>query len=195
MSALILSTENIILLSKLELSVRREYGCRFNLSEHASLFALLKLATESSNLAIKLAYIQFYESLPIEEKNKLIFRGIASEEKKPDTEQSGQIYRGIKTNPIPQPTKIDETPDATTASEELISTEPLNNPNTRLLPEGVAKITYRGNVVYKKDGHIIANTLDQLLEKTENDTENDTEGKTKRVKRVAESDSNNKARK
>jgi len=195
MSALILTTENIIFLSKLELSVRREYGCRFNLSEHTSLFALLKLATESSNLAIKLAYIQFYESLPIDEKNKLIFRGIASEEKKPNTEQSGQVYRGIKTNPIPQPEKIDETPDMATASEKPISTDPLNNPNTRQLPEGVAKITYRGNVVYKKDGFIIANTLDQLLDKNENDTASDTEGKTKRVKRVTETSSNNKIQK
>jgi len=77
MSSLSLSTDNIISLTKLESAVRREYGQRHTLAEESSLLQLLKLAAESTNQTIQLAFFQFLEGLNQQEKDKLIYRGVA----------------------------------------------------------------------------------------------------------------------
>lgn len=97
---LTLSTSNIILLTKLEAAVRREYGQRFVLSNDSSLWNLLKLAAESTNQAIQLAFFQFLECLDPAEKEKLIYRGIVCRSIEKDSEPSRSfapskvIYRG-----------------------------------------------------------------------------------------------------
>lgn len=125
MTALTLSTKNIISLTKLEVSLRREYGLKFNLSQEESLFNLLKIAAESSNPVIEQAYHQFYQGLPEEEKHKLTYHGITL---KPHQQQ-------------------DETSGTLKSKDQL--------------PEGVVKMVYRGNVVYKKNGQIIQNPFEE----------------------------------
>lgn len=76
MNSLTLSTDNIISLTKLAAAVRKEYGQRFVLSEENSLWNLLKLAAESGNQVIKLAFSQFYEGLDSEQQQNLVYRGV-----------------------------------------------------------------------------------------------------------------------
>ena len=156
MSALVLDNKNIILLGKLEMEVRRESGCRFNLSDELSLTALLRSAAESSNVSIKLAFIKFYESLTSEEKNKLVALGITKIEK-----QDQRTYRGVKIGSNRRARK--ETPSADDIPEEIASAHALDLTRSKELPKGVVRIVYRGSVVYKKDGVIIKNPLEELF--------------------------------
>ena len=93
MIAIAFSTENIISLTRLEMTVRKEYGQRFNLSDTNSLLGLLKLAAESSIMAVKIAFYQFIEGLKEEDKQQLIYRGVAV-----DKEALSQQTAPAKTN-------------------------------------------------------------------------------------------------
>ncbi|MEY8204866.1 MAG: hypothetical protein RPR40_07290 [Bermanella sp.] len=77
MATITLSTVNIISLTKLENSVRNEYGQRYNLSDPVSQFNLIKLAGESSNKLIKAAFLRFFDGLSNADRDQLIYRGVA----------------------------------------------------------------------------------------------------------------------
>ncbi len=132
MATITLSTGSIISLAKLENAVRAEYGKRFNLSDDKSQFNLIKLAGESSNRLIIDAFLRFFDGLPKEDKDTLIYRGVAYN---PDCKKQGAL--------------VDE---STLNTGEVDCQHETGN-----LPPGVKKITYRGNVTYKKDGVTISN--------------------------------------
>ena len=164
MPGLNLKTANIISLTKLELAVRREYACRFNLADDASLFTLLKLASESSNSKIKMAYFQFFEGLPKEEKNKLLIHHGSESKAHQAHNQTTHTYRGVTSQKPAQ--NLESKYNGSDSTSPLPQSEPplkIINENTAL-PDGVTKIVYRGSVIYKKDGKIIENPFDQLLE-------------------------------
>lgn len=140
MSSLALSTDNIISLTKLESAVRREYGQRYALSEERSMLSLLKLAGESSNQTIMLAFFQFLEGLSDTEKEKLIYRGVP-------------IRAEVMADSAPAPTV--STPMASAKSSNFASS---SHSELKALPEGVKKVVYRGQVIYKKNGKVIDET-------------------------------------
>ncbi len=114
------TTENIISLTRLEMTVRKEYGQRFNLSDSSSLLGLLKLAAESSAHTVKQAFQHFIDGLHEDGKQQLVYRGVV-------------INKDNVVSQITKPTK----------------------PSSNGLPEGVIKVVYRGQTIYKKNDVVI----------------------------------------
>lgn len=164
MPGLNLKTANIISLTKLEIAVRREYACRFNLADDPSLFTLLKLASESSNSKIKMAYFQFFEGLPREEKDKILSQSNSEPIVQQTSNQTTHTYRGVTSHQTAQSHENKFSGNDRTTPQSHAEFQQEINKKNKVLPDGVTKITYRGNVVYKKDGEIIENPFDPLLE-------------------------------
>lgn len=160
MATIKFNTENLISLTKLEKATRKEYGQRFNLAENASLLSLLKLAGESSNQTIQLAYFQFLGGLEDKAVQQLKKAGVNVRSSEAILSEAvvvaeKKVANGSKVahlSPVPQrsnPANIessDKMPEA-----DHVPLDPKDG-----LPAGVKKVIYRGKTIYKKDGKEIA---------------------------------------
>lgn len=71
-----LTNQGLIALSRLEGSVRRQYGKRHHLSDQNSLLSLLKLAANSEHETIQAALSRFVAGLPERDQRQLEAAGL-----------------------------------------------------------------------------------------------------------------------
>ncbi len=122
-----LDSNSIRKMTKLKQLFHKKLGKRFSLAETDSLRAMLELAAMSTDDEIQAAFLVAFESL--------------------DEKDQALIHTNVHNK---------ATPDiAAPAPVEQVSTPTQHQPGE--LPEGVTKVTYRGQVVYKKDGEVIDN--------------------------------------
>ncbi|GAA6167235.1 DUF4278 domain-containing protein [Sessilibacter corallicola] len=99
MTVLSFSNTSLIALNQLESQMRREFGVRHNLSQDASLFELIQMASTSRNSKIRKAFKFFESSLDLDQKKALTYRGVKFDK----AEHTGQsvssdkpkVYRGV----------------------------------------------------------------------------------------------------
>lgn len=136
MSVFSFTTENIIALNKLEMSVRRVSGLRHNLSEERSLLDLITHASVSKSVQVEAAFFEFIQSLNADQKSQLVYRGISFERPSPlDAIENQQPAKKVR--------YAEKTYRGVTKVTRVASVEPESDEEPTKKPQRI----YRGRVV------------------------------------------------